>query len=129
MRIIVCGGRDFHDLDFAWGALNALHYKRPITTLIHGAAAGADSLGRSWAMTISNIEILGFPANWERYGRRAGPVRNRQMLREGLPDLVVAFPGGRGTRDMVLAAGEAGVRVWNLAQKYKDYLAGRPSPG
>ena len=56
-----------------------------------------------------------FPADWIRHGRAAGPIRNEQMLREGCPDLVVAFhddPGlGRGTADMVRRALAAGVPV------------------
>jgi hypothetical protein len=113
MRILVCGGRDFYNRERVYKALSALHAKKPITVLIHGDAAGADRLGRDWAKIVG-VEILAFPANWELYGKRAGSVRNRKMLREGLPDLVVAFPGGRGTADMVLAAREAGVRVWDL---------------
>lgn len=52
-----------------------------------------------------------FPANWDAHGRAAGAIRNKQMLLEGKPDLVIAFPGGRGTADMVRRAQEAGVVV------------------
>ncbi|MEM9912925.1 MAG: hypothetical protein AAF922_19365 [Pseudomonadota bacterium] len=44
-------------------------------------------------------------------GRAAGPIRNKEMLDEGCPDLVVAFPGGRGTANMVKQAQAAGVEV------------------
>jgi hypothetical protein len=52
-----------------------------------------------------------YPADWAKHGRAASPIRNQQMLDEGRPNLVVAFPGGRGTADMVRRARSAGVEV------------------
>jgi hypothetical protein len=51
-------------------------------------------------------------ADWNTHGRAAGPIRNQRMLDEVKPELVVAFPGGRGTADMVRRAREAGVNVY-----------------
>lgn len=110
MRVAVTGGRDFTDRAFIHRVLDAFHAKKPISVLIHGDARGADKLSASWAKAVG-VEVLVFPADWERYRNRAGPVRNRQMLREGLPDIVIAFPGGSGTKDMVSAAGAANVKV------------------
>ena len=78
--------------------------------LIHGAARGADSLAGEWASTRA-VPVKIFPADWQTHGRSAGHIRNAQMLREGKPDLVVAFPGGRGTADMVAKANAAGITV------------------
>lgn len=118
MRVLVCGGRDFDDFAFLDRILTAVHEKRPITTVIEGGARGADSMGRKWAEK-RGIAVSTFPADWELHGRRAGPVRNLKMLREGRPDLVVAFPGGRGTAHMMRSSVEAGVRVLD-ASKFKD---------
>jgi hypothetical protein len=52
-----------------------------------------------------------YEADWISLGRKAGPIRNQRMLEEGKPDLVMAFPGGRGTADMVRRGKEAGVEV------------------
>lgn len=49
MRVIICGGRDYRDRRAVFSALDRLHGKRGIDFLIHGAAAGADYLGRQWA--------------------------------------------------------------------------------
>ena len=57
------------------------------------------------------IDNLKFAADWATNGKAAGPIRNRKMLTEGRPDLVVAFPGGRGTADMIAQSKAAGVRV------------------
>ena len=56
-----------------------------------------------------------YPANWEEFGKRAGLIRNARMLTEGKPERVLAFPGGRGTADMVSRAREAGVEVCEVS--------------
>lgn len=111
MRILVCGGREFADQDAVNRALNAVHRKRGITLIIEGGAAGADRLARNWAIA-NHIPYRTFEAHWATYGKRAGPLRNGQMLGEGKPDGVVAFPGGAGTADMLRQARAAGVTVW-----------------
>lgn len=113
MRVLVCGGRNFDDRAFLDRILIAVHAKRPITTVIEGGAAGADRMARAWAER-RGIEVVTFRADWELYGKRAGSVRNLKMLREGRPDLVVAFPGGRGTAHMVRSTREAGVRTLDI---------------
>ena len=114
MRVLVCGGRDFAGVGALHIVMNAIHALRPVTLLIHGAARGADSAAANWARH-QGIETAAFPADWDTHGKRAGYVRNRQMLVEGKPDLVVAFPGGRGTAMMCDIATKAGVLVIDAA--------------
>lgn len=106
MKVLVCGGRDFKDYSKLELVLDGI---RP-TEIIHGAARGADSLAGDYARS-NGVLCREFPADWETYGRRAGYVRNTKMLEEGKPNLVVAFPGGKGTAMMVKIAKEAGVEV------------------
>jgi hypothetical protein len=107
MRVLVCGGRDYDDALRVQDVLDGL----VITKLIHGdCGRGADKLADNYGFR-RGIEIVTYPAQWAKYGRRAGPIRNQAMLVHGKPDLVVAFPGGRGTADMVARARKAGVRV------------------
>lgn len=110
MKVIVCGGRDFDNLAYVWGALDAMHEKYGITALMQGGAKGADSLASEWAKTKPGIQRYVCKADWEKHGRAAGPIRNKRMLEWG-PDLVVAFPGGSGTANMVKLATDAGVAV------------------
>lgn len=141
MRVLVCGGRDFAALEkwpdgqtrreglaweqYGWGYqyLNDIADKRfPRTvedeygnylynvTIISGCAKGADSLGEDWAV-VNWAGLKRFPADWNTHGKKAGILRNIQMLEEGKPDLVVAFPGGRGTAHMIEIAKKAGVEV------------------
>lgn len=94
IRIIACGGRDFDDWVAVCRALDLLDSRSPIGLLIHGDAPGADRTAADWAMK-HRVPIKCYPADWGKHGRRAGPLRNAQMLTE-LPDGVVAFPGGEG---------------------------------
>ncbi|RTM07422.1 MAG: DUF2493 domain-containing protein [Hyphomicrobiales bacterium] len=111
MRVLVCGGRDYTDERRVFSALQALQEQYgPFTHVIEGGASGADRLGFRWAHS-NGISTLTFRANWKAHGRAAGPIRNQKMLDDGKPGLVVAFPGGKGTEDMVSRAGNAGVRV------------------
>lgn len=110
-RILVCGGRDYSDRAAVGRALSAIQRKHGIAIIIQGAARGADMLAAEWGWE-RGVSVGSYPANWERDGKRAGPIRNQRMLDEGKPDAVVAFPGGRGTADMVRRATEAGVPVW-----------------
>jgi len=110
MRVLICGGRDYHDMNDLAKVLNTLDAKEGVSFVIHGAAAGADSLAGRWAESRGK-ECEIYPADWSKHGRAAGPIRNKQMLNEGKPDLVVAFPGGRGTENMIKQATAAGVAV------------------
>ncbi len=117
MRVLVCGGRDYADKDEVWRVLDGVAQVRDENSLgenivlIHGACpTGADLWASGWAAANWQTEKR-YPANWERDGRAAGPIRNQRMLDEGKPDLVVAFPGGRGTEDMKRRSRLAGIKV------------------
>jgi hypothetical protein len=115
MRVLVCGGRDFDDQTLLYETLDALDRIYCFTLVINGAARGADSLAHRWAQD-RYIEARSFPADWEKHGKAAGPIRNQKMLDEGKPSLVVAFPGGRGTADMIARARQAGIAVHEIRQ-------------
>ena len=106
MKVLVWGGRDFQDKARVFATLDGLDP----ALVIHGGARGADSLAEKWAAT-RQVPCHVYPADWRRHGRAAGPIRNREMLEQSKPDLVVAFPGGRGTAHMVRIARDAGYRV------------------
>lgn len=108
-KVIVCGGRDFGNLDFVSTVLDRIDRERGIDTIVHGNAAGADSMAKIWAFRNGRRE-WSFPAEWSKYGLSAGPRRNKQMLGSGAK-LVIAFPGGKGTRNMVKQAKSAGLEV------------------
>ena len=112
--VLVCGGRDYADRARVYVVLDQLLLEAGKLRLIHGDAPGADQLAADWALE-NRIRTKTYPADWGRYGRAAGPIRNATMLAKERPDLVVAFPGGRGTADMRRRAGTAGVPVLEIA--------------
>lgn len=110
--VLVTGGRDYADAATVAHELGAIDERRPISKLVHGAARGADTLAGAWARQhLTPVES--YPVDYALDGRwpAAGHRRNRRMLDASKPDLVVAFPGGRGTAGMVAAAIAAGVPV------------------
>jgi predicted Rossmann-fold nucleotide-binding protein len=114
LRVLVCGGRHYADKSRVWDALDALADEQSAAGgglfVIEGGAQGADRFAREWRAKRLHPGKT-YPAAWDREGKAAGVLRNGRMLAEGKPDLVLAFPGGRGTMDMVLRAEAAGVPV------------------
>lgn len=108
MKVLVCGGRDFDNYELLKEVLNKLEKKD--LSIIHGYAMGADKLALDWSV-LNKIPCMGYSVDWEKYGKSAGPIRNKQMLEEGKPDLVIAFPGGKGTANMIKQATLAGIYV------------------
>lgn len=100
MKLVVTGGRDYRD----WKKMQAVLDKLQPTQLYVGDATGLDAMAAEWCdMRLVNHTI--FTANWDKFGKLAGPIRNEEMLRKAGQDaLVVAFPGGRGTANCVREA-------------------------
>ncbi len=114
MKVLVCGGREFSDADFIYAELDRLNARYLFNTVIEGDARGVDQIAGGWART-RGIDLVEFPADWTNEGRHAALIRNERMLREGKPDLVVAFPGGRGTWHTCSLAEKLGIAVVKIA--------------
>jgi predicted Rossmann-fold nucleotide-binding protein len=110
MRVIVCGGRHYTDREKVFEELDALAEKHGWLTIIEGGAPGADYLGKCWAQERYHGSVT-FVADWRKNPVSAGPIRNEKMMREGKPDLVLAFPGQKGTADCLRQAKKYGVKI------------------
>ena len=117
--VIVCGGRDYNDVPALFKALDFFDAKYDFALVIEGASddvtgpyKGADYWARQWARTRGKLH-RSVHARWKVQGRAAGPIRNQEMLDKYKPDLVLAFPGGRGTGSMKELARKAKVKVVN----------------
>src|SRR3990172_671084 len=112
IRLVVTGDRNWSDSDLMFNAMATLDLT--FTTVIDGEAKGADTLAH-WNAERLGMATQRFPAQWEKYGRAAGPIRNQQMLDEGKPTLVWAFhddlDNSKGTGDMVRRAKKVGLPV------------------
>jgi len=112
MIVIVTGGRGYPNAKLVFRTLDSLHAQTPIHLLRHGNARGVDSYANSWAID-NGVQRDRHPANWDRFGKRAGFLRNEEMARLGA-DLCLAFPGGSGTADMIVAAKRHGIVVMEI---------------
>jgi len=109
MRIIITGGREYTDYDLVFRTL--LEYVDQCPTIVNGGERGADTLAENVARALG-FPVEKHPANWKELGPMAGPIRNQQMIDLGA-DLVIAFPGGRGTLDCVRKAVASQIDVRN----------------
>lgn len=133
--VLVCGGRDYENHHHVRRVLDEFHATRGITLLVEGGAGhwihgravpsevmsprcvksvqGADLLAEEWAI-YHRVPFWSYPVtveDWKTRGKKAGPLRNQRMLDERKPTVCIAFPGGRGTADMVRRATAAGIEV------------------
>lgn len=124
--VLVCGGRDWGlNMDgsfdkelLKWSnrQIDKIIFEHfpyeymPAVKIITGEARGADQCGVDYAV-VNWCDYKGYPADWEKYGKAAGHIRNKQMLDEENVDLVIAFPGGRGTANMIKQAEERNIKV------------------
>jgi hypothetical protein len=122
-RILICGGRNyddrthfFHFMDRVIEAIGGTGEtpKRDVV-IIHGAAPGADTLADDYGRE-RELRVIRYPADWKTYGRAAGPIRNRLMLTDGQPHVIIAFKGGNGTANMIEQGKKAGVPVYEVKE-------------
>ena len=126
-RVLVTGGRGYQNCEAVFERLATCRESAARNGLklivIHGdCPTGADHWAALWSRR-EGIDERRYPAQWNLHGRSAGPRRNQQMVTEGQPDLVVAFPGGRGTADLVRRARAADVLVAHLESEVGRPLA------
>lgn len=107
-----------------WQHLSAFARAHGISRLAHGNATGVDALARVWAL-LEGVERQPYPADWQAFGRSAGPRRNAEMLAEERPDVVIAFPGGAGTASCVAIARRMGLVVVSPSDPGWPDLPGR----
>lgn len=125
MKLLIAGGRDFIPQPRHWAWLDELREQYAlkgdhgieIVEVVHGCQRGADTFGKEWADD-RGIQTNPFPADWNRFGSRAGPIRNSEMANYLLTEserghdvAVVLFPGGRGTQSMWAEAVKRGLKI------------------
>lgn len=124
--LLVTGGRDFYDEDLVAAAMGLVVEKYQVVHMIHGGAAGADTLAGREAERRGVGSLRVCKPDWERFGKRAGYLRNSEMVSramsmrsqlrgrgESVSVLCLAFPGGAGTAHMVNQCEAAGIKVLN----------------
>ena len=114
MKLIWCGDRNWNNYQLIYLTMQILKDKLGSFTVIEGEANGADTLSRKAAEALG-LEVEKYPANWNKHGKAAGPIRNTEMLKAGA-DGILAFHDdlskSKGTKNMVEQALNAGLPVW-----------------
>jgi len=112
MNLIVAGGRDFNNYPLLKEKLDHLLSKtdKEEVTILCGMAKGADLLGKRYTDE-NNIDVWEYPANWDKYGKAAGYLRNSDMA-DNATHLVAFWDGvSKGTKHMIDLATEKGLVV------------------
>lgn len=125
--ILICGGRNYDNRKFFSlymrclpKMLANLGFPSDISEIITGDAGGADKLARWWAHK-NNIPLSVFYAQWHIYGKTAGPMRN-EIMAEEYPTVGVAFPGGKGTKDMTRRLIAKGIIIMQADESLTSHL-------
>lgn len=108
MKIIIAGGRDFKPSRDDWFMLRDLLLSNGCTEVVSGGASGADKAGEIVGERLG-LPVRVFHAEWNTYGKMAGPRRNKLMAEYA--DAVILLPGGRGTDSMRNEAKAAGLKI------------------
>lgn len=109
MKVIIAGGRDFHDFSYLEKCMAKANLN--VTEVVSGAAKGVDTLGEQWAKK-NNIPVKQFPADWNKNGNSAGPIRNKQMAEYGEVLVALWDYESRGTKNMIDTAKNNGLEVF-----------------
>lgn len=107
-RVVVAGGREFTPTQPQEAYVLSLLRENQATEIVSGGCRGADAMGVRLAGVLG-IPVKTFLADWNKYGKSAGPLRNREMA--VYADLAIILPGGRGTHSMLMEASRAGKRI------------------
>jgi YspA, cpYpsA-related SLOG family len=123
-RVLVCGDRNWKDREYIFDRLDEMRRLYGISDIIEGCARGADRIAEQYA-TARHLPLHHYPAKWNSYGKVAGIYRNGDMLRNGKPDMVIAFhtalQQSKGTAHMVKIAREAGIETFVFPHSHEGY--------
>jgi hypothetical protein len=114
MKMIIAGGRSYKFTQKDIYQLEYICRVWEVTEIVSGGALGADREGEVFALN-HKLPIKRFSADWDKHGRAAGPLRNREMAEYA--DAVVLFPGNKGTESMYKEALHAAIRIFDWTGK------------
>ena len=110
MRVIIAGHRDFYDARTVCDAVVESGFK--ITEVVSGGCRGVDALGERFSREVLKKEPIVYPADWKKYGKAAGPIRNQQMAENADALIALLIEGSRGTKNMIETAKKKGLPVY-----------------
>ena len=119
MKLIVAGTRDFNDYVLLAAKLDAILANTPKDQIeiVSGTSAGADKLGEQYAIS-NNLGLKRFPADWKKYNKKAGPIRNEEMAQYATHCVCFWDGKSKGTANMIELANQ-----YNLVLRVIQYAA------
>lgn len=119
MKVLICGDRHWQNYNSILDIVKRLKAKYEDVIIIEGECDGADRMARK-AASEYGLKFEPYPADWDKHGKAAGPIRNQQMIDEGNPDMVIAFHSdiehSKGTKDMVTRARKHGIETYIITK-------------
>lgn len=115
MKTIIAGSRTFNKIEYLVETLSDFK-EWTITEVVSGCAKGVDTFGEIWAEG-NNLPVKKFPANWNEYGKRAGPIRNEEMAKYANACIIFWDGNSKGTKNMIENAKKYGLKV--MVYKYE----------
>jgi hypothetical protein len=113
MKTIIAGSRHLKNRETIMECIYECPWIQEITEVVSGGAEGVDAIGEEWA-DIVGLGIRIFKANWNKYGKNAGPMRNRQMAAYA-DSLILIWNGeSKGSANMLSNARNAGLLIFEV---------------
>jgi len=109
MKTIIAGARDIDIFNIVEDAIKKAGFD--ITEVVSGVCEGVDLLGEEWAKK-NNIPVKRFPADWDKHGKAAGPIRNQQMAEYADAIIAIVTPESKGTKDMLRKANKHDLKIY-----------------
>ena len=116
MKVIIAGSRTINDYLIVYNAIQQSNFD--ITEVISGGCRGPDLLAEQWAKEY-NIPIKRFDANWKKYGKSAGPIRNIDMILKGHAEALILIWDGKspGSKNMKEQAKKYNLKIYEFIYK------------
>ena len=128
MRVIIAGSRSITCYEKVKKVLDSINKyfqnnitEQNISEVICGGAKGVDSLGKRWAEE-NKIPVKMFPANWDKYGKSAGYIRNKEMVEYADEAIIFWDSISKGTKHTIDLADKKGIPSHVILQKDGEFL-------
>lgn len=115
MRVLICAGRHYTDSRRCRQVLEAFQRLHPVRVVIHGGSQFLGAQIEDWAREIG-ADLVRYPPHWQLHGKHAERLRNRFMLADSRPDIVLALPGGDDTEELLAQARTQGIQTLGLGE-------------
>lgn len=113
MHLLIAGSRNYKDAEFIYSRIDLIRDNHYITKIIAGGATGVDQVAKEYAKE-HNIPFEKYKADWDKYGKAAGPIRNKQMVDAADIILAIRYNYSPGTSNTLKLAKKAELKIYKV---------------